>query len=192
MDLNATEEQLDCSFIYTSAKSGYALYSENDTPENMAPLFETIVKHIPAPCGDPEAGVQVLISTIDYNEYVGRIGVGKIENGKLQINQDTLLLNAHNPEKRDKIKISQLYQFEGLKRVSVEDATVGDIVSISGVPNIQIGDTICATDNPEAILFQKISEPTISMQFLVNDSPLAGREGKFVTSRHFAKDFLKS
>ena len=191
MDLNASAEQLDCPFIFTSAKAGYAVYEAEHDPENMAPLFETIINNIPAPEGDPDANVQVLISTIDYNEYVGRIGIGKIDNGKLRINQEAVLLNAHNPNKKDKIKINQLYQFEGLERVSVEEATIGDIVAISGIANIHIGDTICSTENPVAIEFQKISEPTIAMQFIVNDSPLAGREGKFVTSRQIRERLLK-
>ena len=191
MDLDASEEQLECPFIFTSAKAGYAINDVNDEPKNMAPLFETIANYIPSPQGDPDAGTQVLISTIDYNEYVGRIGIGKIDNGNLKINQDAVLLNAHQPTKCDKIKISQLYQIEGLERVSVENATIGDIVAISGISDIQIGDTICSPENPVAIEFQKISEPTISMQFIVNDSPLAGREGKFVTSRHIRDRLFK-
>jgi len=179
MDLEASDEQLDCPFLYASAKAGHAVLDLADTPENMAPLFETILKYIPAPEGDPEADTQV-----DYNEYVGRIGVGKVENGKIAVNQELTLLNHHDLDKRKKVKISKLYEFDGLNKVEVKEASVGSIVAISGIEDIHIGDTLCGGDNPEAIPFQKISEPTISMNFLVNDSPLAGQEGKYITSRH--------
>ena len=184
MDLDASDEQLDCPFIYASARAGFARYELDDTNNDMEPLFETIVKHIPAPEGDPEAPTQVLISTIDYNEFVGRIGVGKIDNGSLKVNQECVLVNHHDPDKFKKIKIGKLYEFDGLKRVEVQKAEIGSIVAISGIADIHIGDTICAPENPEAIPFQKISEPTIAMYFMVNDSPLAGQEGKFITSRH--------
>ena len=184
MDLDASDEQLDCPFIYASARAGFARYELEDTNNDMAPLFETIIKHIPAPEGDPEAPTQVLISTIDYNEFVGRIGVGKIDNGSLKVNQECVLVNHHDPDKFKKIKIGKLYEFDGLKRVEVQQAEIGSIVAISGIADIHIGDTICSPENPEAIPFQKISEPTIAMYFMVNDSPLAGQEGKFITSRH--------
>lgn len=184
MDLDASDEQLDCPFIFASAKAGYAMLDLNDKPENMQPLFETIVNSIPAPEGDPDAGTQVLISTIDYNEYVGRIGVGKVDNGVIRVNQEAMVVNAHEPDKKRKVKISKLYEFDGLNKVEVHEASIGSIVAISGISDIHIGDTLCAVDNPEPIPFQKISEPTIAMQFMVNDSPLAGKEGKFVTSRH--------
>ena len=184
MDLDASDEQLDCTFIYASARAGFARYELDDTNNDMEPLFETIVKHIPAPEGDPEAPTQVLISTIDYNEFVGRIGVGKIDNGSLKVNQECVLVNHHDPDKFKKIKIGKLYEFDGLKRVEVQKAEIGSIVAISGIADIHIGDTICSPENPEAIPFQKISEPTIAMYFMVNDSPLAGQEGKFITSRH--------
>ena len=184
MDLDASDEQLDCPFIYASARAGFARYELDDTNNDMEPLFETIVKHIPAPDGDPEAPTQVLISTIDYNEFVGRIGVGKIDNGSLKVNQECVLVNHHDPDKFKKIKIGKLYEFDGLKRVEVQKAEIGSIVAISGIADIHIGDTICSPENPEAIPFQKISEPTIAMYFMVNDSPLAGQEGKFITSRH--------
>ena len=184
MDLEANDEQLDCPFVFASAKSGFAMNNLEDEKVNMVPLFETIINHIPAPEGDMEAPTQVLISTIDYNEYVGRIGVGKIDNGKLKVNQDCILVNHHEPDKKKRVKISKLYEFDGLNRVEVTEATVGAIVAISGISDIHIGDTICSTENPQPIPFQKISEPTIAMQFLVNDSPFAGQEGKFVTSRH--------
>lgn len=184
LELDASDEQLDCPFVYASAKAGHAILELDDKPENMIPLFETIVNYIPAPEGDPDEPVQVLISTIDYNEYVGRIGVGKVDNGTIRVNQDAVLVNAHNPETMKKVKISKLYEYEGLNKVEVTTATVGSIVAISGISDIHIGDTICSPENPVPIPFQKISEPTIAMQFLVNDSPLAGQEGKFVTSRH--------
>ena len=184
MDLEASDEQLDCPFLYTSAKSGYAVLDLNQTPVNMIPLFETILKYIPAPTGDETAGTQVLISTIDYNEYVGRIGVGKVDNGTISVNQECIMVNHHEPEKQKKVKISKLYEFDGLNKVEVKEATIGSIVAISGIADLHIGDTLCSPDQVDAIPFQKISEPTIAMHFLVNDSPLAGKEGKYVTSRH--------
>ena len=184
MDLDASDEQLDCPFLYASAKAGYAVRNLEDKPENMVPLFETILDAIPAPEGDPDGDTQVLISTIDYNEYVGRIGVGKVERGTISVNQELMLLNHHDPDKHERVKISKLYEFDGLNKVEVKSATIGAIVAISGIADIHIGDTLCAGDNPESIPFQKISEPTISMNFLVNDSPLAGQEGKYITSRH--------
>ncbi len=184
MDLDASDEQLDCPFVYASAKAGYAMLDPNDKPENMVPLFETILKAIPAPEGDPELGTQVLISTIDYNDYVGRIGVGKVDNGVIRVNQDAVIVNAHEPDKKRKVKVSKLYEFDGLNKVEVNEASIGSIVAISGIADIHIGDTLCSPESPEPIPFQKISEPTIAMQFMVNDSPLAGKEGKYVTSRH--------
>lgn len=191
IDLDANEEQLDCPFVFASARNGYAkldIDGENDT---MEPLFETILNYIPAPEGDPEAPTQVLISTIDYNEYVGRIGVGKVDNGTLKVNQECVIVNHHDPDKMKKVKINKLYEYEGLNKIEVESATIGSIVAISGISDIHIGDTLCSPENPEAIPFQKISEPTISMQFMVNDSPLAGQEGKFVTSRHLRERLLR-
>ena len=184
MDLDASDEQLDCPFIFASARDGYAIRNLNDERKDMTPLFETIIDYIPAPTGDPDANTQVLISTIDYNEYVGRIGVGKVDNGVLKVNQDAIVVNHHEPDKQKKVKISKLYEFDGLNKVEVKEAKIGSIVAISGIADIHIGDTSCATDNPVAIPFQKISEPTLSMNFMVNDSPLAGQEGKFITSRH--------
>ena len=184
MDLDASEEQLDCPFIFASAKTGVAS-TEMDVPgTDMKPLFEAIINHIPAPEGDPEAPTQVLISTIDYNEYVGRIGVGKIDNGSLKVNQEVVLVNHHDPDKYQRVKIGKLYEFSGLNKVEVTEAQIGSIVAISGIADIHIGDTLCSPEAPNPIPFQKISEPTISMHFMVNDSPLAGKEGKFVTSRH--------
>ena len=184
IDLDASEEQLDCPFVYASAKKGVAMLELDEEGTNMQPLFETIIDHIPAPTGDPDAGTQVLISTIDYNEYVGRIGVGKVTGGSIAVNQEAVIVNAHDPEKHQKVKISKLYEFDGLNKVEVDRAGIGSIVAISGISDIHIGDTLCSPDNAVAIPFQKISEPTISMNFIVNDSPLAGREGKYVTSRH--------
>ena len=184
MDLDATDEQLDCPFIYASARGGFAKYKIEDPEADMSPLFETIINHIPAPEGDPEAETQVLISTIDYNEFVGRIGIGRVDNGGLKVNQECVLVNHHEPDKFKKIKIGKLYEFDGLKRVEVQEAGIGSIVAISGIADIHIGDTICTPNNPESIPFQKISEPTIAMYFMVNDSPLAGQEGKYITSRH--------
>ncbi|MCI7129225.1 MAG: translational GTPase TypA [Lachnospiraceae bacterium] len=184
MDLDASDEQLDCPFVYASARDGYAMLDLNDEPKDMTPLFETIINYIPAPTGDPEANTQVLISTIDYNEYVGRIGVGKVDNGVLKVNQDAVVVNHHEPDKQKKVRISKLYEFDGLDKVDVTEAGIGSIVAISGIADIHIGDTICSPENPVAIPFQKISEPTLAMNFIVNDSPLAGQEGKYVTSRH--------
>ena len=184
MDLDASDEQLDCPFVYASAKAGHAVLDLTEEPKNMVPLFETILEYIPAPEGDPDADTQVLISTIDYNEYVGRIGIGKVDNGKISVNQDMVVVNAHEPEKQKRVKISKLYEFDGLNKVEVKEASIGSIVAISGISDIAIGDTLCSPENPVAIPFQKISEPTIAMQFIVNDSPFAGQEGKYVTSRH--------
>lgn len=191
IELDANEEQLDCPFVFASAKQGFAKLNMDDESDSMQPLFETIIDYIPAPEGNENADTQVLISTIDYNEYVGRIGVGKIDNGKLKVNQDVVLVNHHEPDKQKRVKISKLYEFDGLNKVEVQEATVGAIVAISGITDIHIGDTICSPENPVAIPFQKISEPTISMNFMVNDSPLAGQEGKFVTSRHLRERLMR-
>ncbi len=191
LDLDADDEQLDCPFVYASAKEGIASLDPNVKGTDMSPLFETIIDYIPAPEGDPEAGTQVLISTIDYNEYVGRIGVGKVDNGKVAVNQEVMIVNHHEPDKLRKVKISKLYEFDGLNKVEVKEANIGSIVAISGIQDIHIGDTLCSLENPEPIPFQKISEPTISMNFIVNDSPLAGQEGKYVTSRHLRDRLFK-
>ena len=184
IDLDANEDQLDCPFIFASAKTGIASLDIDTKGKDMTPLFETILNYIPAPAGDPEAGTQVLISTIDYNEYVGRIGVGKVDNGSVKVNQEVVIVNHHEPDKMKKVKISKLYEFDGLSKVDVKEAGIGSIVAISGISDIHIGDTLCSPEKPKPIPFQKISEPTIAMHFIVNDSPLAGREGKYVTSRH--------
>ncbi len=184
LELDADDSQLDCPFIFASAKAGIASLDSGEPGTSMDPLFETILDYIPAPEGDPEAGTQVLISTIDYNEYVGRIGVGKVDNGKICVNQDVVIVNHHEPDKQTKVKVSKLYEFDGLNKVEVKEASVGSIVAISGINDIHIGDTLCSPEEVKPIPFQKISEPTIAMHFMVNDSPLAGKEGKYVTSRH--------
>lgn len=184
IDLGADDDQLECPFVFASAKAGTASLSADEAGRDMTPLFETILSSIPAPTGDPDGGTQVLISTIDYNEYVGRIGVGKVDNGVVKVNQDVVIVNHHDPDKVRKVKISKLYEFNGLEKVEVKEANIGSIVAISGISDIHIGDTLCDPEHVEAIPFQKISEPTIAMNFIVNDSPLAGQEGKYVTSRH--------
>ena len=191
IDLDADDDQLECPFVYASAKAGYAVLELEDGPENMIPLFETILDYIPAPEGDPDAGAQVLISTIDYNEYVGRIGIGKVDNGVIRVNQDMVVVNEHDSDRRQKVRISKLYEFDGLNKMDVKEASVGSIVAISGISDISIGDTLCSPEHPEAIPFQKISEPTIAMQFIVNDSPFAGQEGKYVTSRHIRDRLMR-
>lgn len=184
MDLNASDEQFDCPFLFASSKNGYAKRALEDEDKDMQPLYETILDYIPAPEGSEDAPAQLLVSTIDYNEFVGRIGIGKVENGTVRVNQEAIVVNHHDPDKKKKVRITKLYEFNGLQKVDVESASFGDIVAVSGIEDLHVGDTICSPENPEAIPFQKISEPTISMDFMVNDSPLAGTEGKFVTSRH--------
>ena len=191
IDLDADESQLDCPFVFASAKSGVASLSLDEEGKDMVPLFETILDYIPAPTGDPDEGTQILVSTIDYNEYVGRIGVGKVDNGTVRVNQEVVVVNAFEPDKSKKVKIGKLYEFDGLNKVEVESAGIGSIVAISGISDIHIGDTICDINNPKPIPFQKISEPTIAMNFIVNDSPFAGREGKFVTSRHLRERLFR-
>ena len=191
IDLEASEEQLDCPFVYASAKSGIASRNPDTPGKDMTALFDTILEYIPAPTGDPDASTQVLISTIDFNEYVGRIGVGKVDNGEIRVNQEVVMVNHHEPDKMHKVKISKLYEFDGLNKIEVASASIGSIVAISGITDIHIGDTLCSVENPVAIPFQKISEPTIAMNFIVNDSPLAGQEGKYVTSRHLRERLFR-
>ncbi len=191
MDLDATDDQLESPFVFASARDGYAIKELTDEKKDMAPLFDTIIEHIPAPEGDPDAPAQMLISTIDYNEYVGRIGIGKISNGTLKLNSDAVVVNHHDKDKLEKVRITKLYQFDGLKRVDVDTASFGDIVALSGIADLHVGDTICGPEDPKAIPFQKISEPTIAMNFMVNDSPFAGTEGKWVTSRHIRDRLFK-
>ena len=190
MDLNASDEQLECPFLYASSKEGFAKRSLDDDSTTMEPLFQTILDYIPAPEGDPDADTQMLVSTIDYNEFVGRIGVGKIDNGSLKLNQEAYVVNHHDPDKRTRVRITKLYTFDGLARVDVNEAHCGEIVAVSGIEDLHVGDTI-VTGEAAAIPFQKISEPTISMDFIVNNSPLAGQEGKFVTSRHIRDRLMR-
>lgn len=191
IDLEANDKQLDCPFIYASAKSGYAIANLDDERKDMQPLFECIINNIPAPKGNPEAAAQMLISTIDYNEFVGRIGIGKIENGHIKVNQDVMIVNHHDSSVHKRVRVTKLYTFHGLNKTEINEATIGDIVAVSGISDIHIGDTLCSLENPVAIPFQKISEPTLSMDFMVNDSPLAGKEGKYVTSRHIRDRLFK-
>ena len=191
LELDADDSQLDCPFVFASAKAGIASLDMEEPGTSMEPLFETILDYIPAPEGDPDLGAQVLISTIDYNEYVGRIGVGKVDNGTISVNQEVIIVNHHEPDKQSKVKISKLYEFDGLNKVEVKSAGIGSIVAFSGITDIHIGDTLCAPDNVNPIPFQKISEPTIAMHFMVNDSPLAGKEGKYVTSRHLRDRLMR-
>ena len=191
LELDATDEQLDCPFVYASAKNGSATTNLTVKNKDMKPLFDTILDYIPAPEGDPDAGLQLLISTIDYNDYVGRIGVGKVDNGKVSVNQEVVIVNHHDPDSTKRVKVSKLYEFDGLNKVEVREAGIGSIVAISGIADLHIGDTLCSPDTPNAIPFQKISEPTIAMYFMVNDSPLAGKEGKFITSRHLRERLFR-
>ena len=191
MDLGASDSQLDCPFVFASAKNGTSSMDSASQGDDMSALFDTIVSYIPAPEGDPDASLQILISTIDYNEYVGRIGIGKVDNGTIRLNQEALILNHHDENRREKVKISKLYEFQGLNKADVQEATIGQIVAISGIADLKIGDTLCSLEDASPIPFQKISDPTISMNFMVNDSPLAGREGKYVTSRHIKDRLLK-
>ncbi|MCC5911150.1 MAG: translational GTPase TypA [Clostridiaceae bacterium] len=188
IDLGANDDQLDFPVVYASAIGGYAMVDEEDSRENFIPLFESILENIPVPEGDDTDGLQLLISSIDYDKYIGRIGIGKIVRGRVQKGQTTV----HATTKGDflNVKVSNLYNFQGLKRVDIENATVGEIVAVSGISDLNIGDTICSVDKVEPLPFIKIDDPTISMTFMVNDSPFAGREGDFVTSRHL-KDRLE-
>ena len=191
MDLEASDEQLECPFIYMSAKKGFAKINLDDEEKDMAPLFDTILSYFKGPEGDEAAPPKILISTIDYNEFIGRIGIGKVEQGIVKENGDMLLLNHFDESKKKNVKISKLYEFEGLERVEVKDAKFGSIVAVSGIEDLHIGDTLTSPQDPTALEFPKISEPTISMNFIVNDSPFAGQEGKFLTSRHIRDRLYK-
>ena len=185
IDLNASDDQLDSPILFCSGRAGTASLSKDVAGENLVPLFETILDYIPAPEGEPEEPLQLLVSSIDYNDYVGRIGVGRIERGTLRVGQEAAISNFHKKdEPHHRTKIVSIYQFDGLGRVQVENAKVGDIVCFSGAADINIGDTVTATSVIEPLEFVKVSEPTLEMTFAVNDSPFAGKEGKFVTSRH--------
>ncbi len=190
IDLNATDEQLDSPIVYCSGRAGTASLSASTPGTNLAPLFDAILEHIDPPQGDEEGPLQVLVSAIDYNEYVGRIAIGRIERGVMQANGEVAICNYHD-DKVYRSKITNIYQFTGLSKRTVETAKVGDIVSFSGIENVTIGETICAPLNVEPISFVKISEPTLQMMFAVNDSPFAGKEGKYVTSRHLRARLYK-
>jgi GTP-binding protein len=189
IELDAHEDQLDCPFVFASAKEGTASLEAGEKGENMQPLFDVIQQYIPAPTGDAEGPLQILVSTIDYNDYVGRIAIGKVERGSVQVGQEALLCSTDGDQR--KVKITNLYQFEGLKRVAVKDAELGDIVAVSGVEGINIGETICSVDKPEPLPFVNISEPTLSMTFSVNNSPFAGQDGRYVTSRNIRDRLFK-
>lgn len=191
MDLDATDEQLDSPMIFCSGRNGTASLSPYEPGQDLRPLFDTILEYMPAPEGDPDGDLQLLVSSIDYNDFVGRIGIGRIERGTIKQNQEALVCNYHSEEKPKRTKIVSIYQFDGLGRVPVESATVGDIVCFSGASDITIGDTITSTASPEPLEFVKVSEPTMEMTFSVNDSPFAGKEGKFVTSRQLRDRLYK-
>ena len=184
IDLGADDEQIDSPMLYCSGRSGTASYSPDEEGSDLTPLFETILGYMPAPEGDLDGDLQVLVSSVDYNDYVGRIGIGRIERGQIKVGQEVLICNYHKPDEKPKrTKVVSLYQIDGLLRVPVETAKMGDIICFSGAGDISIGDTLTATTNPEPLEFVKVSEPTVEMTFAVNTSPLAGKEGKFVTSR---------
>ncbi len=191
MDLGASDFQLDSPFVYCSGRHGTATLDLKKENDNLNPLFDTILDYIQCPEGDPEGDLQLLVSAIDYNTFVGRIGIGRIERGTIKLNQEAALVNHHNKDLFSKSRIASLFQIEGLKRVPCESASIGDIVCMSGFENIFIGDTITSTQNIEAVPFVKIGEPTVEMTFSVNDSPIAGREGKFVTTRHLRERLFR-
>ena len=184
IDLGADDEQIDSPMLYCSGRSGTASYSPDEEGSDLTPLFDTILNYMPAPEGDLDGDLQVLVSSVDYNDYVGRIGIGRIERGQIKVGQEVLICNYHKPDEKPKrTKVVSLYQIDGLVRVPVETAKMGDIICFSGAGDISIGDTLTSTTNPEPLEFVKVSEPTVEMTFAVNTSPLAGKEGKFVTSR---------
>ena len=184
LDLDATDEQFNSPTIFCSGRHGIASYSADDLGTDLIPLFETVVNYIPAPEGEEEEPLQLLVSSIDYNEYVGRIAIGRVERGTIKVNQEVVIADYHNADVKQKAKVVALYEYDGLGKKAIQQATAGEIVALSGIADITIGRTICAPDCVEALPFVKISEPTIEMTFAVNDSPFAGREGKFVTSRN--------
>ncbi|MBQ5315847.1 MAG: translational GTPase TypA, partial [Oscillospiraceae bacterium] len=191
LDLDASEEQIESPILFCSGRSGTASLSQYEAGTDLKPLFDTIISHIPAPEGDDEGPMQMLVSSIDYNDYVGRIGIGKIERGCMKVNQNVIVGDYHESKKPYNSKVVTMYQIEGLVRQPAETAKVGDIVCISGIENLTIGDTICDASAYEPIPFVKISEPTVEMTFSVNDSPFAGREGKYVTSRQIRDRLYK-
>ena len=195
LDLNATDEQFNSPTVFCSGRQGTAAYGPEETGTDLVPLFETIVNYIDAPQGDKDAPLQLLVSSIDYNDYVGRIAVGRIERGTIRVNQEVTICDYHDPEARKKGKVVALYAFDGLGKAPIQEASAGEIVALSGMADITIGRTLCAPECPEPLPFVKISDPTIEMTFSVNDSPFAGREGKYVTSRNLRdrleKELLK-
>ena len=195
LELNATDEQFNSPTVFCSGRQGTAAYGPDETGVDLIPLFETIVNYIPAPEGDKDAPLQLLVSSIDYNEYVGRIAVGRVERGTIKVNQEVTICDYHNDQLRQKGKVVALYAYDGLGKVPIQEASAGEIVALSGMADITIGRTLCAPDAIEPLPFVKISDPTIEMTFAVNDSPFAGKEGKFVTSRNLRdrleKELLK-
>lgn len=191
LDLDATEEQLDSPVIFCSGRAGTATLSPDKAGTDLKPLFETILSHIDCPEGDPDAPTQALVSAIDYNDYVGRIGIGRVERGSVREGQEVVVVNALHPEKARKARMTNLYVIQGLQRVPVKEVPMGDILCFSGIEDISIGDTVCSAEDPTPLPFVKISEPTVEMLFCVNDSPMAGREGKFVTSRQLGDRLFK-
>lgn len=189
IELGADDSQIEFPVVYASGRNGYAFVDDNDSKENLMPLFETIVKEVPAPQGDENGSLQILISNIDYDDYVGRIGVGRVERGSVKSGQNVVLCTREGENKN--VKIGKLYTFEGLNRVESQEAGLGEIISVSGIPNLNIGETLCDPENIEPLPFVKIDEPTVSMNFMVNNSPFAGREGKFVTSRNVRDRLFK-
>ena len=191
MELDADDDQLDSPFVFASARQGVASKDPNVVGTDMRPLFDTIIEHIPAPAGDSTSPLKLLISSAEHNDYVGKLAVGKIERGTIKVGQNVVVCNYHEDDKKQKAKIVSLFVYEGLKRVPVEKAEAGEIVCVAGIENVQIGDTICDESAIEPIEFVKIAEPSVEMTFMVNDSPFAGREGKFVTSRHLRDRLYK-
>ncbi len=191
LELDASEEQLDCTFVYASAKNGYALESMDKPNEDFTPLFQTIIRDVPCPQGEENAPGKVLVSTIDYDDYTGRIGVGKVEQGTLKVNDQVVITNKVDDSVKYQVRITNMYEFEGLKKIEIKEASVGMIIAISGITDINIGDTISDIADPTPIAFSKISEPTLAMTFSVNDGPFAGQEGKFVTSRQIRDRLYK-
>ena len=191
LELDASDEQLDSPFIYASAREGIASEDQNVRGTDMKPLFEKIISFIPAPEGEEAEACQMLVSSAEYNEYVGKLAVGKLSRGQIKVGQSVVLCNYHDEKKATRAKVVSLFVFEGLKKVPVESASMGDIVCIAGLEGVQIGDTICDSSVVEPIEFVKIAEPSVEMTFMVNDSPLAGKEGKFVTSRHIRERLYK-
>ena len=195
LELNATDEQFNSPTVFCSGRQGTAAYGPDETGTDLIPLFETIVNYIPAPEGDSNAPLQLLVSSIDYNEYVGRIAVGRVERGTIKVNQEVTICDYHDPELRQKGKVVALYTYDGLGKAPIQEASAGEIVALSGIADITIGRTLCAPDAIDPLPFVKISDPTIEMTFAVNDSPFAGKEGKFITSRNLRdrleKELLK-